>query len=78
MTKIVILCVWIAAIPVGYIACRWSIRSTFTTWTRLDRLYAIVGAMCFGPMMPVMAVLVVLLTKLDLSDWAARTPGGDS
>jgi hypothetical protein len=41
-------------------------------WTRNDRLYAIVASLFYGPAMPVMAVVIVLLYRLSRSEWGNR------
>lgn len=70
MTAILIVCSWVLFAPVGYLACRWSNRAMDDSmWTRNDRLYAIVFSLFYGPLMPVMAVLVVLLYRLGKSEW---------
>jgi len=69
MTAILIVCCWMLFSPLGYVACRWANRAMGDRWTRNDRLYAIVGALFYGPLMPVMAVLIVLLYRLGTSKW---------
>ena len=72
MTAIMIVCCWVLFVPLGYIACRWANRAMGDTWTRMDRLGAIVASMFYGPLMPVMAVLVVVIYRLCVSDWAKK------
>ncbi len=69
MIAILIICCWILCAPFGYLVCRWSNRAMGDKWTRNDRLCAIAGSMLYGPLMPLMALLVVLLYRLSTSDW---------
>ena len=73
MNGIMILCLWLLSSPVGYVACRW-VNQTFglTKWTRMDRVSAVFFAMFYGPLMPVIAVVLVLIQKISESDWANR------
>ena len=68
--RIIILCVWLVSLPLGYVTARWSNRSMGCgKWTRNDRLFAILFSLLYGPFMPVFAVLVALLWKLQDSKW---------
>jgi hypothetical protein len=62
-------CVWVLSAPVGYHFTRWSVRATENRWTRIDRIFAITFSMIFGPLMPLLAVMLVLFWKLERSDW---------
>jgi len=72
MTAILIVCLWVLFAPLGYLACRRASRAMDDKWTRNDRLYAIVASLFYGPAMPVLAVLVVLLYRLSRSEWGNR------
>ena len=69
MTAILIVCFWMLCAPLGYIVCRWSNRAMGDRWTRNDRVCAIAGSLFYGPLMPVMAVLIVLFYRLGTSKW---------
>jgi len=69
MTPPLILCLWVLCTPLGYLACRWSSRRMGDRWTRNSRLFALVGSLFYGPVMPAMAGLIVLLDKLFKSEW---------
>ncbi len=73
MNGIIFVCLWIASIPVGYLSCRWINRvSGLTAWTRMDHLGAILFAMIYGPLMPLIGAVVVLIQKLSETGWAKR------
>ena len=72
MNPILLICSWLLFSPLGYMACRWASDALGARWTRLDRLYAIVGSVCYGPLMPLMAVLLVLLQRLHMSSWSDK------
>jgi len=69
---LIVACVWALSTPVGYISARWSIRAMGGRWTRNDRIWAITFSVIYGPVMPLLAVLLVLFWKLDTSDWGNR------
>jgi hypothetical protein len=62
-------CIWALSAPVGYRVTRWSVRETENRWTRLDRTFAIVFSLIFGPVMPLIAVMIVLFWNLERSHW---------
>lgn len=62
-------CVWALSAPVGYRVTRWSVRAMGSRWTRIDRTFAITFSVIFGPVMPVISVLIFLSWKLERSDW---------
>jgi hypothetical protein len=69
MIAILIVCLWVLVAPLGYLASRWSGRVMGDRWTRNDRLYAIVASVLYGPLMPALAVVLILLWKLATSKW---------
>ena len=69
MAALVYASVWLLCAPLGYLACRRSSRAMGDRWTRNSRLFAIVGSLFYGPFMPVLAGLVVLLDRLFRSKW---------
>ena len=68
-------CVWVLCAPIGYRFARWSNRAMGSRWTRNDRLSAIVLSMLYGPLMPLLAILIVLVYKLETSDWGNKEAG---
>ena len=75
MTAIVTLCIWILFAPVGYLACRWSNRRMGLKWTRNDRLFSIILSLCFGPMSAIVALVVVAIDKVAMSEWGNKEAG---
>ena len=75
MIAILIVCCWILCAPFAYLACRWANRAMGSGWTRNDRLFAIVFSVLYGPVMPFLAVLIVLAYKLETSDWGNKEAG---
>jgi|GEM_PF-2636565 len=72
-TTLIVICIWLASTPLGYIACRWSNRVMgLTKWTHLDRVGAILFSLFYGPFMPLFAVVLVLIEKLSESRWANK------
>jgi len=61
--------VWALSAPVGYRFARWSLRAMGGRWTRNDRIWAITFSVIYGPVMPLLAVAVVLFWKLERSEW---------
>jgi len=77
-TSILILifaCIWGLCAPIGYLCARWSNRAMGSRWTRNDRLSAIVLSMLYGPLMPFLAILIVLVYRLETSDWGNKEAG---
>jgi len=72
MSATLIVCLWVLFAPAGYLACRRANRALGDRWTRNDRLYAIVFSLLYGPLTPVLAVLIVLLYRLGKSEWGNR------
>ena len=66
---VIIACVWVLSTPIGYLFARWSNRAMGSRWTRNDRIWAITFSVIYGPAMPLLAILLVLLWKLESSDW---------
>ena len=62
-------CFWICCIPLGYVLYRLTHVATDDRWTRNDRLYAIVFAIVYGPLTPVVTAVAILLHKLMTSEW---------
>ncbi|HNO77614.1 MAG TPA: hypothetical protein PKN33_06090 [Phycisphaerae bacterium] len=69
---LILACVWALSATLGYRATRWSIREMDNRWTHTDRVFAIVFALIFGPVMPLIAVMVVLFWKLERSNWGKQ------
>ena len=68
-------CIWVLCVPIGYLFARWSNRAVGSRWTRLDRLSVIMLSMLCGPLMPFWAILIVLVYKLETSDWGDKEAG---
>ena len=68
-TAILIACLWFVGVPLGYVVTRLCVRSMCSTWNRNDRLFAIVFSLLYGPVMPVLAIVLFLLHKLAESKW---------
>lgn len=66
---LIVACAWALSTPLGYRCARWSMRAMGIRWTRNDRIWAITFSAIYGPAMPLLAVAVVLLWKLERSDW---------
>ena len=75
MTTILVACCWMLFSPLGYVAWRWANRRMGDTWTRNDRLFGIVASLFYGPVMPVMAALLVLVYRLATSKWGNQDAG---
>lgn len=72
MTTIIFLCCWIGMSPIGYLAFRWCIRAMGDHWTRADRLFTIIYSIFCGPVMPILAVFIYLLYRLQKSEWSGK------
>ena len=64
--------VWALGAVAGYFLARWSNRAMGCTWTRNDRLFALVFSTLYGPLMPVFVIVVLLIYKLLSSQWGSR------
>lgn len=69
---VIVACVWALSTPVGYLSARWANRAMGSRWTRNDRIWAIILSVIYGPAMPLLAVLVVLVWKVETSDWGNK------
>ena len=63
---------WVLCAPIGYLFVRWSYRAMGIRWTHNNRITAVVSATLYGPLTPILAVLIVLSYKLDVSDWGNK------
>ena len=75
LLTLILTCIWAVCAPVGYIVTRWSNRTMGSRWTHNDRLYAIVFSLLYGPLMPVIVVITVLIYKLSISGWGNKEAG---
>jgi len=66
--ELILLLCWLGCSPLGYLATRWSSRTTYGKWTRNDRFYAIVFSLINGPLMIIIAVAARLICDLEKSE----------
>ena len=69
---LILACVWILSVPIGYLAARRANRAMASTWTHNDRISVIMLSLVCGPFMPFVAIMVLLIYKLDNSDWGKK------
>jgi len=72
---LIVACLWAIGAVVGYLVTRWAGRTVFGGWTRNDRLYTIVFSPLYGPLMPLMVLVIVLLHKLATCQWGNKQAG---
>ena len=69
MRLIILICVWLVSIPVGYVIIRRDTRASGGSWTRNDRLATIMLSLLSGPLILLMSPVIFLITKLAKSKW---------
>ena len=70
-----IACLWIVSVPLGYLVTRWVYKTMGLKWTRNDRLYAITFSLLYGPLMPVLSIILFSLYRLSESKWGNQDAG---